>query len=195
MVPMTTQRTLPTLPTTSCLREWKSGVILHLVYKCEIGSGAIRERVHPDGDEARDVGVRLGNSHSGFETTDALQSETGQGLLVAIEGEWREDVEVVVDDAETARHDTDDGARLCIDDEGGAYDGTVAAETALPVSITEDDVPGAVRDLIGGRELSASEGGTPRVCRTPSVMRMAFTCSGRANPVTLAFWAIHVPSD
>ena len=115
--------------------------------------------------------------------------------LIAIERERHQDIEVVVDDAEAARHDTDNRARLGIDDDGAADDGTVAAEAPLPVSIAEHDVLWAVGDLIAAVSSRPANGGTPSASRTPSVTRTIFTSSGRANPVTLAFCAIHVPSD
>src|SRR5580692_11302247 len=88
-----------------------------------------------------------------------MVSETGKRLLVALERERHQDIEVVVDNAESARHDTDNRARLGIDDDGAADDRTIAAESPLPVSIAEHDVLWTIRDLIGCGELPASKRG------------------------------------
>src|SRR5580692_10535281 len=90
-----------------------------------------------------------------------MVSETGKRLLVALERERHQDIEVVVDDAEAARHDTGNRAHLGIDDDSAADDRTIAAEAPLPISIAEHDVLWTVGDLIVRGKLSALQRGNP----------------------------------
>ena len=57
-----------------------------------------------------------------------------------------------------------------IHDDASPDNGTIAAKAPLPVSITEHDVLWPVRNLIGSRQLPAGNGGTPKVCSTPSLI-------------------------
>src|ERR1700761_8735566 len=127
----------------------------------QIGVWAVRERVHPDGYQARDVGVRLEDGHPGPEAPDSVQPETAQRLAIAIECVRYQQFEVMVHDTETAGHDTDNRARLGVDHDGAADDGTVAAEAPLPISITEHDALCAVGDLIAGGQQSTGKRGNP----------------------------------
>ena len=73
----------------------------------------------------------------------------------------------MIDDAEAVRHDTDNRARLGIDHDGAADDGTVATEATLPVSIANHDVLCAVRRLIRRRQLPASQRGNTECFENP----------------------------
>ncbi len=49
-----------------------------------VGAGAIGESVHPGTNQAANVAVSLGERDSGFETADAVESETRKFEVAAI---------------------------------------------------------------------------------------------------------------
>ena len=108
---------------------------------------------------SRYIGVGFRDRHSRFEAPDSVISEPSQLLLIAIERKRRQDVEVLINDSETARHDADDLTRLGINHDRASDDGMIAAEATLPVSVAEHDPLWAIRDLIRGRQLHARECG------------------------------------
>lgn len=142
---------------TSCFQGMKVRRDPPSCVQVRVSSRAIRKRVHPDRNRAHDVRVGLWNCHSGFEPPDSLICETGQWLIIALERARHQNVEVLVDDAEPARHNADNRVRLRIDVDGAPDHGTVTTEALLPVAIAEDDVLWAVGYLIGSRQLPAFE--------------------------------------
>ena len=104
-----------------------------------IAAGAVGPGVHPERNETGNVRIGLRNGGTGLEAGDALIRKAGELFVLRIEGDGDEDVEVLIDETEAARHNADDFACLRIDHNTAADDRAVAPETALPVAIAEDD--------------------------------------------------------
>src|SRR6185437_10345688 len=96
-----------------------------------------------------------GNTDSRLEPPDPLISEAGELLFVPIECIGHQHIEVVVHDAEAARHYTDDCAGLRVDHNRATNCVKVTAKATLPVAIAEHDVLRSIGGLVRCRQLAA----------------------------------------
>ena len=79
-------------------------------------------------------------------------AKPASGSLDRIEGQRHQQIEVVIDHLESARHHTGDHARLRVDADGAAHHARIAAEAPLPVSIAEHHSLRSARVLVGRRQ-------------------------------------------
>src|SRR6185437_2780409 len=125
------------------------------VVPVRIAARAVGEGVHPDWNGACEIGIGLGNTDSRLKPPDPLKSEPGELLFVPIECIGHQHIEVVVHDAEAARHYTDDCAGLRVDHNRAADCVSVPAKAPLPVAIAEHDLLRSIGDLVRCRQLTA----------------------------------------
>ena len=92
MVPITTHRTSPTLPTTSCFSGRSAGVILQSRKSCGLLPGPFGQESIQTGSSRAMSAFGLRDSHSGLEPPDALKAEARQDHAAAIECERQNQV-------------------------------------------------------------------------------------------------------
>ncbi len=134
-------------------------------------------------------------SHARLEARDPAIDKAGQGLFMLIEGQRHQEVEVVIENPEAARHDAYDLARLRIKLDHPPHDRAVAAEASLPVSVAKHDALGASGILVGRVKPSAGSRRNGEGLEHAIADQAVFTCSGCASPVTFAVAGCHTPTD
>src|ERR1017187_5767636 len=151
MLPISTQRTLPSSPTTSSL----SGRTLAWMPAC---SNILALKPAGGGNFRLTIGIMratsafacarvtpgLSQGDSRLEPGDAAIAEVSQMNLGAVEAHGKDEVGLLVEKAEGLRHDAGDAGEFPVDDELAADSRRIAAELALPVAVGED------RGLRGG---------------------------------------------
>jgi hypothetical protein len=135
IVAMTTHSTLPTLPTTCSFKGRNAGVIFH-------GSKKWGSVPGPFVHESIQTLSRRATSASACEIVTPGRSlpmpwyaKPASDCLT--EGRRHQQIEVVTDHLESARHHTGDHARLGVNTNGATHHARISAEAPLPVSITE----------------------------------------------------------
>src|SRR6266700_1224164 len=111
-----------------------------------IGARAVAERVHPDREHARKVCIRFVRRYAWSQPSEPLKSKGSQLQAAAVERERRQYIEILVNQAEAARHHAHDLARLPVDHDAAADGRALAAKAPLPVAIAQHHGPCAVPD-------------------------------------------------
>ena len=163
MEPISTQRTLPTSPTTSFFKGLQIRPELGLFKDGGAESFGGGKTVNGDGNQAGQSALACLRVTPGLRRAIACIAEVAQLGLAAIPSAWarRAPHPGAVEKLKVPGQDADDLVRCAVDGDGAANDGFASAEVPLPIAIGENGGLRAVGGIVALVNSRPSTGLTP----------------------------------